>query len=78
MSTSFHYAFFGDRYNMVGHCKFCITLLGGYVLFQEPVASKQLFGIFWTLSGIILYTYFKLTEDTKDEDRVKRKPLQSA
>lgn len=49
-------------YNMVGHCKFCVTLIGGVLLFSEPIATNQLLGIACTMSGIAMYTYFKLNE----------------
>ena len=51
---------------MVGHLKFCITLLGGYFIFKDPLRSNQLFGIVMTLSGIIVYTHFKLEEQRKE------------
>lgn len=47
-------------YNMFGHFKFCLTLLGGYLLFSDPVQALQLVGILITLSGIICYGYLKL------------------
>ncbi|KAG7278583.1 hypothetical protein CRUP_013325, partial [Coryphaenoides rupestris] len=28
-------------YNMFGHFKFCITLIGGYLLFQDPLSINQ-------------------------------------
>lgn len=28
-------------YNMFGHFKFCITLVGGYVLFHDPLSLNQ-------------------------------------
>lgn len=49
-------------YNMVGHLKFCITLVGGIVIFQDPVSLNQLLGMFLTLLGIICYTNFKVQE----------------
>ncbi|XP_071816959.1 solute carrier family 35 member E3-like isoform X2 [Apostichopus japonicus] len=49
-------------YNMVGHMKFCLTLLGGYFLFHDPLASNQLVGVALTFSGILLYTHFKMKE----------------
>ncbi|XP_064605433.1 solute carrier family 35 member E3-like [Liolophura sinensis] len=52
-------------YNMVGHLKFCLTLLGGYVIFQESIQILQVFGIIMTLSGILAYTYFKMEEQKK-------------
>ena len=38
-------------YNMVGHLKFCLTLLGGFFLFSEHLQPVQLFGVLTTLSG---------------------------
>ncbi|XP_031573340.1 solute carrier family 35 member E3-like [Actinia tenebrosa] len=52
-------------YNMVGHLKFCVTLLGGYFLFHDPLKMNQLIGIAITLSGIIAYTHFKLKQHTQ-------------
>ena len=49
-------------YNMVGHMKFCITLIGGYLLFNDAMKVHQLLGVCCTFSGITVYTYFKLEE----------------
>lgn len=49
-------------YNMVGHLKFCIILLGGYFIFHDPLGVNQMLGVATTLSGIIAYTHFKLAE----------------
>lgn len=49
-------------YNMVGHMKFCLTLLGGYFLFHDPLATNQLLGIAMTFTGVIVYTHLKLKE----------------
>jgi len=59
-------------YNMVGHCKFCVTLIGGFLLFNDPIATNQLLGILSTLSGIALYTYFKMREQAKEESLERR------
>lgn len=40
------------RYNMVGHLKFCLTLLGGYFLFGDHLNSLQVLGIITTLTGM--------------------------
>lgn len=56
-------------YNMVGHGKFCLTLLGGYVLFRDPLALNQLGGIILTLGGIILYTHFKVQEQSQENSK---------
>ncbi|XP_077982044.1 solute carrier family 35 member E3-like isoform X2 [Glandiceps talaboti] len=52
-------------YNMVGHFKVCLTLMGGYFLFDDPLRVNQLFGIGMTLTGIILYTHFKMEEQER-------------
>ena len=57
---------------MVGHCKFCVTLIGGFVLFKDPIATNQLLGILSTLSGIALYTYFRMKEQAKQDSLEKR------
>ena len=38
-------------YNMVGHLKFGLVLLGGYFIFHDPLNPLQMVGIFTTLSG---------------------------
>ncbi|XP_046339540.1 solute carrier family 35 member E3-like [Haliotis cracherodii] len=49
-------------YNMVGHLKFCLTLLGGYLLFHDHLQLLQVSGILTTLGGVLAYTHFKLQE----------------
>ena len=50
------------RYNMIGHCKFCVTLLGGFLLFRDPISPNQFLGILSTVSGVSIYIFFKLRE----------------
>ncbi|XP_057330516.1 solute carrier family 35 member E3-like [Microplitis mediator] len=50
-------------YNMVGHCKFCLLLLGGSILFKESLALNQAIGITLTLGGIISYTHVKMKDN---------------
>ncbi|XP_076159324.1 solute carrier family 35 member E3 [Alosa pseudoharengus] len=61
-------------YNMFGHFKFCITLLGGYVLFQDPLSLNQGLGIACTLVGILSYTHFKLAEQEEGKSRLAQRP----
>ncbi|XP_058273759.1 solute carrier family 35 member E3 isoform X2 [Hemibagrus wyckioides] len=61
-------------YNMFGHFKFCITLLGGYVLFHEPLSVHQGLGIACTLGGILTYTHFKLSEQEEGKSRLAQRP----
>ena len=57
---------------MVGHCKFCLTLLGGFLIFQDTLAMYQLIGIICTFGGILLYTHFKLQEQSRKKLEEKR------
>ncbi|KAJ8373497.1 hypothetical protein SKAU_G00040770 [Synaphobranchus kaupii] len=61
-------------YNMFGHFKFCITLLGGYILFQDPLSLHQGTGILCTLVGILAYTHFKLAEQEEGKSRLVQRP----
>nr|XP_034185278.1 solute carrier family 35 member E3-like isoform X2 [Osmia lignaria] len=47
-------------YNMAGHFKFCLLLLGGSLLFHETLNINQVIGITLTLIGIILYAHVKI------------------
>lgn len=61
-------------YNMFGHFKFCITLVGGYVLFQDPLSLNQALGILCTLAGILSYTHIKLMEQEEGKSRLAQRP----
>lgn len=65
-------------YNMVGHSKFCLLLLGGSLIFHETLAINQVIGITLTLVGIILYAHVKM-KDTQppvpEYEADERKPL---
>eukprot|EP01102_Stenamoeba_stenopodia_P000582 TRINITY_DN1056_c0_g2_i1.p1 TRINITY_DN1056_c0_g2~~TRINITY_DN1056_c0_g2_i1.p1 ORF type:complete len:332 (-),score=33.88 TRINITY_DN1056_c0_g2_i1:76-1071(-) len=60
-------------YNVVGHFKFSCVLLGGYLLFEQPVAFWNLVGVFVTITGIILYTHFKLQQSSQAGVSVMKK-----
>ncbi|XP_047103530.1 solute carrier family 35 member E3-like [Schistocerca piceifrons] len=49
-------------YNMVGHLKFCVTMLGGVLLFEDPLHINQGVGILLTVIGITSYAHVKVTE----------------
>ncbi|XP_003972777.1 solute carrier family 35 member E3 [Takifugu rubripes] len=61
-------------YNMFGHFKFCITLVGGYLLFHDPLSLNQALGILCTLAGILSYTHFKLVEPEDGKNRLAQRP----
>ncbi|XP_029453090.1 solute carrier family 35 member E3 [Rhinatrema bivittatum] len=61
-------------YNMFGHFKFCITLLGGYILFKDPLSVNQGLGILCTLLGILAYTHFKLSEQEASKSKLAQRP----
>ncbi|XP_064475935.1 solute carrier family 35 member E3-like [Ornithodoros turicata] len=52
-------------YNVLGHTKFLLTLVGGFVVFHDRVQFIQLVGIAFTFLGVYLYTRFKLEEQRK-------------
>ncbi|ESO12907.1 hypothetical protein HELRODRAFT_62849 [Helobdella robusta] len=54
-------------YNMVGHCKFCLTVAGGFLIFSDPITFYQLFGILLTFSGVLAYTHFKMNEQKQQQ-----------
>ncbi|XP_012524942.1 solute carrier family 35 member E3 [Monomorium pharaonis] len=65
-------------YNMVGHSKFCLLLLGGSLLFHETLAINQVIGITLTLVGIILYAHVKMKDNQPTVQKLensKTKPL---
>lgn len=47
-------------YNMFGHLKFCLTVIGGYLIFNEPMSFMQILGVILTFSGVTLYAHFKV------------------
>lgn len=61
-------------YNMFGHFKFSITLLGGYLLFKDPLSLNQVLGILCTLLGILAYTHFKLSEQEGSKSKLVQRP----
>ncbi|OXB72967.1 UNVERIFIED_CONTAM: hypothetical protein H355_006507 [Colinus virginianus] len=61
-------------YNMFGHFKFCITLLGGCLLFKDPLSVNQGLGILCTLFGILAYTHFKLSEQESSKSKLVQRP----
>ncbi|TRZ18977.1 hypothetical protein HGM15179_008109 [Zosterops borbonicus] len=63
-----------SRYNMFGHFKFCITLLGGCLLFKDPLSINQGLGILCTLFGILAYTHFKLSEQESNKSKLVQRP----
>ena len=51
-------------YNMFGHFKFVCTMVGGFVIFKDPISVRRMCGILTTCLGIGLYTKFKLGENS--------------
>jgi multidrug transporter EmrE-like cation transporter len=48
------------RYNMMGHIKFCLTVLGGVLLFEDPFHVNQGVGIVLTVLGVTAYAHVKV------------------
>lgn len=42
-------------YNVLGHTKLCVILLGGYLLFGDAASPKNLVGVACALIGIFWY-----------------------
>eukprot|EP00127_Corallochytrium_limacisporum_P005307 Clim_evm38s202 gene=Clim_evmTU38s202 len=59
-------------YNVLGHFKLCVVLLGGWIVFQEQLNYVQMFGTAIALGGIFWYTHLKLQEQER-EKRAKEK-----
>uniref|UniRef100_H2ZBQ3 Sugar phosphate transporter domain-containing protein n=1 Tax=Ciona savignyi TaxID=51511 RepID=H2ZBQ3_CIOSA len=58
-------------YNMFGHFKFCVTLMGGYIIFQDPIQLYQVFGILITVFGILAYTHEKLKGKSQPQSKIQ-------
>ncbi|XP_043277216.1 solute carrier family 35 member E3-like [Venturia canescens] len=52
-------------YNMLGHTKFCLLLLGGSIVFQESLDLNQAIGISLTMIGILLYARVKMRDNRR-------------
>ncbi|KAB0795488.1 hypothetical protein PPYR_12327 [Photinus pyralis] len=50
-------------YNMVGHMKFVLIMLGGWYLYDREMSQNQWFGVCLTLFGLIVYTHIKIKEN---------------
>lgn len=46
-------------YNMIGHSKTLLIIFFGSLIFHEPLNQRQVFGLFFTMLGVLLYSYFK-------------------
>ncbi|KAG6522729.1 hypothetical protein ZIOFF_019880 [Zingiber officinale] len=49
-------------YQVLGHLKTCLVLTFGYVLLHDPFSWRNIFGIFVAIIGMVLYSYFCVTE----------------
>ncbi|RKP10537.1 triose-phosphate transporter family-domain-containing protein [Thamnocephalis sphaerospora] len=52
-------------YNVVGHAKLCLILLGGFLLFRDPLDWRNLTGISIALTGIFAYSKINLQQQAK-------------
>jgi solute carrier family 35 protein E3 len=46
-------------YNMIGHSKTLLIIFIGSFIFHEPLNNRQVFGLFFTMLGVFMYSYFK-------------------
>lgn len=49
-------------YNMVGHLKFCLTVMGGFLIFKEPLTFMQGIGVVMTVLGVTTYAHVKVSK----------------
>ncbi len=66
-------------YQVVGHFKTCLTLLGGYLLFETSKKSasvSNIFGIFVALFGMYLYGDIKSSTSTNESFLSRMLPSQ--
>lgn len=49
-------------YNFFGHFKFCATMIGGVLIFNDVLQTNQYIGIFLTLIGVFSYSHLKMKE----------------
>ncbi|KAL0267104.1 UNVERIFIED_CONTAM: hypothetical protein PYX00_009457 [Menopon gallinae] len=56
-------------YNMIGHLKFCLTVIGGYMLFREPISMMQGVGVLLTILGVTSYAHLKLKEQSASNQK---------
>jgi solute carrier family 35 protein E3 len=60
-------------YNVVGHAKLCLILLGGFLLFHDPLEWRNLSGIGLALVGIFAYSKINLQEAKQQQQVNMRK-----
>ena len=46
-------------YNMIGHSKTLLIIVIGSMIFHEPLNQRQVFGLLFTMLGVVIYSYFK-------------------
>ena len=49
---------------MIGHSKFCITVIGGFVIFGDPVSTNQVLAILLAVCGLTIYTILKVKQQS--------------
>jgi hypothetical protein len=50
-------------FQVVGHAKTCLILIGGFVLFPAALSMKNVVGIVLALAGVIIYGEVKMKAD---------------
>jgi hypothetical protein len=62
-------------YNVLGHFKLCTVIVGGFLVFHDPLNINQGIGIAVALLGIFVYTHFKLQVGMETRIGVDTLPL---
>jgi len=53
-------------YQVLGHLKTCLVLAFGYILLEDPFRWRNVCGILIALIGMILYSFFRSSENRKE------------
>ena len=63
-------------YQVLGHFKLVVVLLGGIFIFGGDTNSKRLMGMFITFVGVVIYGHLKMnmTQTKENWDQAKVKP----
>ncbi len=63
-------------YQVVGHAKTCLVLIGGFIMMPTNASSsdllKNIIGVIIAFLGVLLYSYYNLQDSIAVEERRKQ------
>lgn len=63
-------------YQVLGHLKTCLVLAFGYILLEDPFRWRNVCGILIALIGMILYSFFRSSENRKEANEAPSQLLE--